>query len=262
MHVMNTKRADLNLLNIFHAVAETGSVSKAAVRLHLSQPAISHALNRLRHLTGDALFVRSGKGLAMTPHAAQMRVSVQKVISAAQDLVSPAAFNPQTDARIFKVGASDYSSLTLIPALAHRLRELAPHCALEVAQVGETMLAQLESGRIDCSYWGTEAPGEPFLTQRLLSEKLVGVLSASHPLAAKAKKGRVSLMTTSHSRMPSSPCAIPAPTRSRVNWSGSGFRGQSHLSVKALPETWLRWDIATKSCPCPPALPVMRRGTG
>lgn len=193
MHGMNTKRTDLNLLTVFHAVAETGSVSKAAIRLHLSQPAVSHALNRLRHLTGDALFVRNGKGLAMTAHAAQMRDAAQGVISEAQALLSPAGFNPQTSARIFKVGASDYSSLTLIPALAHQLRERAPNCVLEVVQFSQATLGQLGSGGIDCSYWGTEPPDQPFVSERLFSEKLIGVISLEHPLAKKAKAGTISL---------------------------------------------------------------------
>ena len=193
MHEMNTKRIDLNLLTVFNAVAQTGSVSAAAALLSLSQPAVSHALSRLRRLTGDPLFVRSGGGLVATPRAVEMRQGAYETVMSARALLAPAGFDPLTDARSFKIASSDYSSMTLLPMLLRAVRQKAPHCAIELTPVGASTLKHLESGDLHGSFWGVEPPAPPLQSMLLFSDKLAGIVCASHPLAERARQSRVTL---------------------------------------------------------------------
>ena len=186
---MNEKRLDLNLLAVFDAVAASGSVTGAAERLSLSQPAVSHALNRLRALTGDPLFVRSRRGLAPTPRAEAMRAPVRDILSASAAVLSNAAFVPADSERRFRVGASDYASLTVIPALARTCRSSALRIRLEMRPVERTTLAELESGELDCAFWGADPPGPPWRMSRLFVERLIGMIAEDHPLAGRLKAG-------------------------------------------------------------------------
>jgi DNA-binding transcriptional LysR family regulator len=193
MHELNTTRADLNLLSVFNAIAQTGSVSAAAELLSLSQPAVSHALNRLRKQTGDPLFVRGGGGLLATPRALDMRKSAEQVILSAQTLLMPASFDPLSDARSFKIASSDYSTMTLVPPLLRSVRKKAPNCTIELANIGASTLRQLESGDVHCSFWGIEPPASPFNSIKLFDERLAGIMCGTHPLAEMARRGSVGL---------------------------------------------------------------------
>lgn len=193
MQRVNNNRVDLNLLTVFNAISQTRSVSAAAALLSLSQPAVSHALNRLRRMTGDPLFVRGGGGLLATPRALEMRQGAYETITCAQALLVPAQFNPGADARSFKIASSDYSSMTFLPALLRAVRQKAPHCAIELTPVGASTLKQLESGDLHGSFWGVEPPAPPLQSMLLFSDKLTGIVCVSHPLAERARQSNVTL---------------------------------------------------------------------
>ena len=106
-------RADLNLLIVFDAVARTRSVTGAAGELSLSQPAVSHALRRLRDLLGDPLFVRGRNGLIMTPRAEACVVDVDTILAAVGRVIGGDTFEPASTKRIFRIAAS--VSVTLSP---------------------------------------------------------------------------------------------------------------------------------------------------
>lgn len=186
-------RPDLNLLAVFDAVARLGSVTAAAEHLALSQPAVSHALNRLRATVGDPLFTRSGRGLVPTPRAVAMLAPARDVLTSATGLLAPQLFSPESETAVFRVGASDYAALTLVPEIARLTHHTAPHVRLEIAPVGGETLRQLESGVLDVSYWGTRPPGPPFHHQVLFQEHYVGVARTRHPAFGKTRCGRVTL---------------------------------------------------------------------
>jgi DNA-binding transcriptional LysR family regulator len=190
---MNNSRPDLNLLVVFDAVATSRSVSLAAKRLSLSQPAISHALNRLRDQLGDPLFLRRKAGFLPTPRAEAMIGPVRDILSAAGMVLSARQFNAETSERRFRVGASDYASLTLVPSLVKAFRSRARRAALDVLSVGNLTLEQIEAGEIDCTFWGANAPGPPWRSSALFSERLLGMVAHSHPLATKASNQSVTL---------------------------------------------------------------------
>ncbi len=180
---MPRTRLDFNLLVIFDAVATTGSVSKAAAKLSLSQPAVSHALNRLRDQLDDKLFVRSGQKLVPTARALTMMPSVEKLLREAQDVFSPDAFDPAVDARTFRLASSDYTHLILNPAVIAACRHRAPNASLQISGVDGRLLDRLAEGSLDVSFWGLAPPPDPYRSMMLFKEKFVGVVDGRHPLA-------------------------------------------------------------------------------
>ena len=186
-------RPDLNLLIVFDAVAEVRSVTLAAHRLALSQSAVSHALNRLRDIAGDPLFTRSRKGLQLSARALDMVVPVREMLTSANVIMSNRAFDPMTSERRFKLAASDYAALAVVPELIRRLRKHAPNIILEIVPAGVDTLAQLEDGSVDFSFWGTVPPPLPYHSQLLFMERYVGLISARHPLATRSKKPKLTL---------------------------------------------------------------------
>lgn len=193
MHSVNLARIDLNLLVAFDAIARTGSVTRAADRLALSQPAVSHALGRLRALIGDPLFVRGRAGLTPTARAQAAIGPVAEILGKIGVVLEPTKFDPATSARVFRIGVSDYSTSAALPEAIRAARAAAPGVTLEAKPFGEHSLAQLESGELDCSFWGGGPLKEPFRSQPLFRDRPVGLISASHPLAGAARRGAVTL---------------------------------------------------------------------
>lgn len=189
MHNENLSRIDLNLLVVFDAVAATGSVTAAAARLSLSQPAVSHALGRLRRTVDDALFIRSRDRLVPTARAAAMIEPVRAILDAISGVLNEEAFSPLEDQRTFRVAASDYRVLTLLPGLMSALRRLAPRMALEIAPVGAETLRDLESGALDFTFWGLSSPKPPFEGRLLFHDRFMGFLSHRHRLAGAISGG-------------------------------------------------------------------------
>ena len=193
MNKTNMSRVDLNLLTVFDAVVRKRSVTGAAEELSLSQPAVSHALKRLRDMLSDPLFVRGRGGLVLTPRARECATPVAEILHLAGLLLSPAMFDLATTSRRFRLAASDYSMITLVPTLVSELRRLAPGARLDVTQFGAQSFQNLEDGGLDLSFWGATPPSRPLVAAELFRDKLVGLISDSHPLASKARKRRLTL---------------------------------------------------------------------
>lgn len=193
MHETNLSRIDLNLLVVFDAVARNHSVTKAAESLSLSQPAVSHALARLRVLIDDPLFVRGRGGLNMTPRAEELVQPIRDILGSISRVLNSPAFAPEQSTRKFRVAASDYAVMTVIPGLVRLMRSHAPNTRLEVLNVGADTLDQLETGDVDIAFWGATPPGNPYSATELFREHFVGVLCARHPLATKAGQGKATL---------------------------------------------------------------------
>ncbi len=151
MHSIYEKDLDLNLLRVFVVVAEAGSVTEAASRLYLTQPAVSAALRRLTSSVGAPLFVRAGRGLALTTRGqrlfASARPHLQALVEAA---VAPAAFEAKTSERTVRLGLSDANETWLLPPLLRLLAEEAPRMRLVVLPVQFRTIAEaLSSGTVD-----------------------------------------------------------------------------------------------------------------
>lgn len=139
---------DLNLLRVFAAVAETGSVTEAASRLYLTQPAVSAALRRLTTTVGAPLFVRSGRGVALTSRGERLRAGLKPHLQALVDAaLSPPTFDPATSDRTIRLGLSDSAELWLLPPLLRVLEREAPRMRIVAIPVQfRTVAAALAAG--------------------------------------------------------------------------------------------------------------------
>jgi LysR family transcriptional activator of mexEF-oprN operon len=144
-------RLDLNLLLVFTALLRERSVTRAAQRLHLGQPALSAALARLRAFTGDELFVRTPGGMTPTVHALALAESLKPVLEGlGQALFRPASFDPRTSERCFTFGMFDIGEVVLGPALLPRMEQEGAGMRLALRPADRsTAAAQLDSGEID-----------------------------------------------------------------------------------------------------------------
>jgi DNA-binding transcriptional LysR family regulator len=193
MKETNSARADLNLLVVFDAIARTRSVTAAADQLSLSQPAVSHALKRLRVLMQDALFVRGRYGLVMTPHAKANAAEVKAILAAVGRVLARPVFEPASTTREFRLAGSDYAMMTLFPAMVAALRRQAPRSRIRVHNVDPTTPARIEAGEIDVAFYGVAGPSGPFGFRELFREHFVGLVCKQHSLADKARQGRITL---------------------------------------------------------------------
>jgi DNA-binding transcriptional LysR family regulator len=132
MHEMNVASLDLNLLVALQALLEEESVGRAARRVGLSQPAMSHALSRLRSLLGDSLLVRVGAGMQLTVRGEALRHPVRDALERVQELLAGDTFDPSVTQRTFRICVADNASDLLLPPLLTRLRQVAPNIHLEI----------------------------------------------------------------------------------------------------------------------------------
>jgi DNA-binding transcriptional LysR family regulator len=131
--MVNLRTFDLNLLRVFDALLDEPQVSLAARHLHLSQPATSAALGRLRSALGDPLLVRTGNEMIRTPMAEELRPKVRRLLAEIeQTLRAPVTFSPATSERVFRIAANDYAVAAILSPLLKRMQQLAPQVAFEI----------------------------------------------------------------------------------------------------------------------------------
>jgi LysR family transcriptional activator of mexEF-oprN operon len=145
------RRFDLNLLLTFRALLEERSVTRAAQRLFLGQPAVSGALKRLRETFGDELFVRTPQGMTPTPRALELARQIEPFLqSLHQALTQPSVFDPARAQRVFRIGLSDSLELLLMPDIMARLADTAPGVKLIARSTDSTRAAaMLDEGAIE-----------------------------------------------------------------------------------------------------------------
>ncbi|OGO76330.1 MAG: LysR family transcriptional regulator [Chromatiales bacterium RIFOXYA1_FULL_46_5] len=186
---MNIKNKDLNLLLLFKVLYEELNVSSAANRLNLSQPALSHKLNKLRHEFSDPLFVRAARGLTATPKAINLSAEILQLVSSLEGFYqhqSRTDFLSQTDRLV--IYSTDYIESLLLPDLLALLAEQAPQVQLVMRHTqGVLPKQQLERGDCDLAIAGfyRDLP-ESFYQQKLQTEDFVVLMRRQHPLAKQA----------------------------------------------------------------------------
>ena len=187
----NPNAFDLNLLRVFEALVHAGSVSAAANRLGLSQPAVSNALNRLRAVLGDPLFVRTRNGMEPTMFALQLRNPVQAGLAQIRAGLSQVmTFDPATSDRTFTLLMNDVGAASFLPVVMKGLASVAPGINLKVDEIDladfedalDSGVAELAIGRVTLS--GT------FHSEFILKSAYVAVLRPDHPLLSRKGRGR------------------------------------------------------------------------
>ncbi len=191
---MEAERIDLNLLLTFAAIHATGSVSRAAERLGLAQPTVSHALGRLREAYGDPLFVRTQGGMRPTAKADRLAGAVHEALRLLDVARQEGRrHDPATSTRTFRLHMSDIGEAVFLPKLMHDLARNAPRAHIEVHQLDEKAIPQaLESGRLDLAL-GYLANGDALRRAFLLHERYVVVMRRGHPRAAVPRVDRAAL---------------------------------------------------------------------
>jgi DNA-binding transcriptional LysR family regulator len=182
---MNLRSIDLNLLPVLEAIYVERSLTRAGEVLHVTQPAISNALARLRTAFGDPLFVRSARGMTPTPAAEALIGPVREALAKLRGGLDPrASFDPMTSDRTFNLAMRDIAPSMLMPVLARRLERAAPGVRIQCHQVDRGDIpAELASGRLDFAI-DIPALARPDLdSSPLFSDRLVCVLRRGHPAA-------------------------------------------------------------------------------
>ena len=176
---------DLNLLKALDALLDECSVTRAASRLSLTQPAVSGMLVRLRESFDDPLFIRAPRGLIPTPRAITLAAPVKRVLGEIEHLLLPEVFEPATASFTMAIAATDYAQQSiLLPFLAH-LRLSAPSIRIAVKPVHDKLAySQLEAGVLDLALLTPDVAHESLHARRLFDERYVCAMREGHPLSS------------------------------------------------------------------------------
>jgi DNA-binding transcriptional LysR family regulator len=204
MRRMNWGAFDLNLLIVFDAVMQERSVTKAGSQIGLSQPAMSHALSRLRYMLKDELFVRTPDGMVPTPRAESLAGPLRHALSEMQNALEPTAFDPRASDRRFALAVNNYSAIVVVPPLVAAAAAAAPSVQLDLRPSGTLdVLERLDRGDIDLALGPFGSAPERFAASLLLKDTYVIVMRRGHP-AGRRKLTPTAFAALSHLEISSS----------------------------------------------------------
>ena len=176
-------RYDLNLLPVFIALMDERSVTRAALRLGMTQPALSNALNRLRETLKDPLFIRERYGIKPTQFAQEIAPVIVETLARLDDvLVGRQHFDPATATRQFTVAANSYVEIVLLPSIIAKLGQRAPAVTLSMTPFGNDLAETgVVSGTTDMVLGRIIEPPDNLIIQHLMDDGLACVVRADHP---------------------------------------------------------------------------------
>jgi DNA-binding transcriptional LysR family regulator len=180
---MKLSDIDLNLLVLLDALLRERSVSRAAKRLGMRQPALSKALERLRKMLNDPLLVRTAGGMVPTPRAVELEAPLRRLLEDLHTAIAPrSGFDPATTTQSFKIAATDYAALALVPRIVARVRREAPSAELVVRNARfDDLLDDLRDGVVDLYVGLLNQPPAALYATRLLTDRFVCLVRADHP---------------------------------------------------------------------------------
>jgi len=187
---MHLSRIDLNLLVVFDTVYSEGGITAASRKLNLSQPAVSHALGRLRDLFGEPLFERQGRGIAPTPLARTIAGPVREALASVQrTLGSVGHFDPATATRHFRIGMREALETTALPALARAVCAAGPGLVLSSSRHERPRLEKdLATGEFDLALDVLLPVADRVPHERIIVDRLVVVARRGHPALRGARR--------------------------------------------------------------------------
>lgn len=245
MNAVDFRSIDLNLLVVFKAIKEEGSLTRAGQRLGLTQPAVSHALRRLRVLFNDPLFVRLQVGVQPTAVADQLAAPIDQALALIESSLSwRDEFDPRTANRRFKISMSDIGEFVYVPPLLDRISREAPSVDLEVVAVEMPRLTDaLRVGEIDLAIGYLPGLRASTMHEPIFRDRHICIVRADHPMRARSmsidafsRLAHVSVTSTSSGHRMVEELLLEQQIRRRV-----ALR-LPHLT--AIPEVIQRTDLA------------------
>ena len=185
-------KIDLHLIRVLHTVLTERSVSKAAIRLGMYQPAVSASLKRLRELAGDPLLVRSGAGMVPTDAGLRMLQPSASILRAAESMFSDArGFEPSSARQTFRIAASDFLDPLFLPQLVAQIKQQAPHCVIEILPLSaeSDYRARLAQGDMDVVIGNWLKPPDDLHLGRLFGDEVVCLVAREHPAVRRSSQG-------------------------------------------------------------------------
>jgi DNA-binding transcriptional LysR family regulator len=180
---LRIRNLDLRLLLILDALLVEGSVTHAARRLGMSQPAVSAALARLRHILKDDLFTREPGGMRPTPRALELAIPISQALRQLEAAVQPAEFVPAESTRSFRIAIANHSEVVLLPELIERLRRDAPLVQIHaLPKPNREVPRMLDSNIIDFAIGAIGEMPSRFRRATLYHDEFVCVGRHDHPL--------------------------------------------------------------------------------
>ena len=185
MREVNLRRIDLNLLVVLEALLEERSVTRAATRLGMSQPAVSRALSRLRTLFGDALLADGRSGYTLTPRAEEIRPALHTALSGVGAMLEATPFDPATATGQVRLLMLDLETAALVPHLLARLATEAPALDLDIVPPGPEVIETLVSDAVDAVIGVIDEAPAGIRRRRLYDDRFVTLMRAEHPAVAR-----------------------------------------------------------------------------
>lgn len=184
---MNLRTLDLNLLPVLEAIYSARSLTRASESLHITQPAVSNALARLRTHFEDPLFVREGRGVMPTAMAEALMPAVRDALDRLRAGLEPRSdFQPARSNRVFNISVRDAGAYIFVPALAERLETDAPGVRITWSQSDRGAIStELASGRLDLAIDVADLRGASMERQTLIATPYACMVAVDHPLAKK-----------------------------------------------------------------------------
>lgn len=180
---MNLAGIDLNLLLVFDAVMSERNATRAGTKIGMSQPAVSNALNRLRHVMRDDLFVRGQDGMRPTARALELAMPVRSALMEIEEALNPLSFDPATAERTFTVAANDYSTMTLMPYLSTYISNEARGVNIHTIPIEGRFFEKLDAQDAEYGINPLGEVPERFNSLHLGGDKFVCMMRPENPLA-------------------------------------------------------------------------------
>ena len=180
---MNLRSLDLNLLLLFDAIYVERSISRAAVKLSLSQPAVSNALARLRERLDDPLFLRTAEGMVPTPRARMLAEPIHQALDLIESsLRSRDEFQFSVSNRIFVIAVEDYGEAVIMPRFVDWLSQVAPGVKIRIRpEPGGVLRKELKEGKVDLALDYFVLRDEAFQNQCVMTDTLLSMTRTEHP---------------------------------------------------------------------------------
>jgi len=191
------ERVDLNLIGPLAALLEERHVSHAAELAGMSQPAMSRALQRLRHTLGDELLVRTPGGYQLTPRGERVQRRLAAILPQLETLFAPESFDPAEAAEAFHLAGTDYTSV-FTPAVFQRVFRNSPNSTLRLRSWHDAVFEDIDHGRVDLIFHGPAGPLPALRTEHLFDDQFVCVMTHDHPLADRSELALDDYLNATH----------------------------------------------------------------